>query len=379
MAATAATDDRAFVVVPEPADWLAPLLDVLREAGPVEVFAPWVLPDAVVTLGGRVGFVRRRLGHGLPGARGRGWFTAAELVARALARGKTARTLANRVHIRALADAAAAFHLSRRPAPSLVLAPSLAARRTFSRSRAAGSTCLLIEDLPDFDTLVDGLDRLASGLPEATFLRNHRPRARDHARQRAERWQADVIAVRGRASWHRLGGTASRVLLPRLASSVRHVQGSEIAFAGPPLARAGSTHLPALLGALPERVVRVQPGPVAEPAALLDHPRVRVDRSLDGVGVVLSLGPLESYPSRVAGALERGIPVVGTAASTGLLDRASVSCVDPDDVAGVADAIERALRRDAPVPRAWTPPLTLQQYLIGVRAGHRRLGCAGAG
>lgn len=354
-----------FVVAPEPADWLGPVLEVLQARGSVEVFAPWVLPGAVVRLGRRVGFVRRREGHDLPGARGRGWFTAAELLARAFARGKTARTLANRVHMRALADATAALLLGRREAgpPRLVLAPSLGARRSFARARALGSTCVLVEDMPDLDSLVDGLDRMALAHPRASFLRNHRPRARDHARQRAERWQSDVIAVRGRVAWQRLGDAKERVAIPQEPSRATHRSGLAIAFAGPPLARCGSTQLPALLEALPGRELRVQPGPAAEPSGLLAHPRVRVDRSLDGVGVVLSLSPLESHPSAVTAALERGIPVVGTLASTGLLEPASVRAVEPGDTAATVRAIEAALAGEGPPPRAWLPPRSLLEWL----------------
>lgn len=350
----------ALVVVPEPADWHAPLVETLRGFGPVEVFAPWALPRVLAPLGRRVGFVRRRAATTT--ATGRAWFTAAELLTRALARGRTAATLRNRVHLRALADRATAHHLRRDRSPRLVVAPSLAARRTFAAAHSLGARCLLLEDMPDFDGLVDGLDTLAVHHPHAHFLRNHRPRAQDHARQRAERWQADAIAVRGGVSWHRLGPRTTRVQLPRTRTTAEHTPGPDIAFAGPPLARAGSTALLPLLEALPTCTVRVLPGPRSEPEALLQHPRVRVDASLDGVGVVLSLGPLESHPRAVGEALDRGIPVVGTRASTGLLDPMSVQLVDADDVPSTVAAIERALADGTP-PRPWAPATTLHDWL----------------
>lgn len=362
MVGTAARVD-ALVVAPEPTSWLRPVVDTLQAVGIVRVFAPWALPSAAARLGTSVGFVRRRDARRLPGARWTGWFTAAELAARAHARGKAARTFANRVRMRRLVDALASFDLGRDAAPRLVVAPSFAARRTFAAARRGGATCLLIEDMPDFDGLVDGLDGLAREHPQAHFLRNHRPRANDHARQRAERWQADAVAVRGRAAWHRLGGSKNRVVLPRVPDPREVRRGHEVGFAGPALARAGSTHLPALLDALPERTIRVRPGPCSEPASLANHPRVRVDPSLDGVGVVASLGPLESHPDAVTQALDAGIPVVGTLASTGLLDPSTVGVVDPSDVRSTADAIEAALSGDGAVPRPWTAPLTLRAWL----------------
>lgn len=363
MSDTAAPNPRALIVAPEPTGWLRAVLGALSRWGAVEVFAPWALPAPLVALGRHAGFVRRRDGAALPGARGRGWFTVAELGLRTLARGRAAATFANRVRMRSLADLAAARRLSR-DAPPLVIAPSFAARRTFAAAKRHGSTCLLLEDMPDFDGLVDGLDALARALPEAHFLRNHRPRPRDHARQRAERWQADAIAVRGRIAWGRLGAARPRMLLPRLVSEDigRCVGGDAILFAGPPLARCGSNHLPALLDALKSHTIRVQPGPCSEPSTLLQHPRVHVRRGFAGVGAVLSIGPLESHPAAVAEALDRGVPIVGTLASTGLVDPTSMLEVDPRDGLETARALETALASGAS-PRPWSAPLTLATWL----------------
>ncbi len=355
-----------FVVAPEPSDWLRPMLDVLQRAGPVEVFAPWVLPPSVAALGRGVGFVRRRAGQELPGTRGHGWFTAAELLLRGLARRKTAATLSNRVRIRALVDHAAAFRLARGPAPRLLIAPTLAARRCFAQGRRVGASCLLVEDMPDFDTLVDGLDGLAAALPEAAFLRNHRPRPQAHARQRAERWQADAVGVRGRVAWQRIGHRKTRVQLPRTAFTDQGRRGHDVLFAGPALARCGSVGLPALLNALPEITIRVLPGPCSEPGSLGNHPRIQVHRSpdLDGIGAVLSLSPLESYPAVVARALDAGVPIVGTAASTGLVTPASVLRIDNATPGAIADVLTQALEGQAPLPMPWRAPRSLAQYVV---------------
>lgn len=361
-----ARETRAFVVAPEPNDWLRPVLDALRQAGPVEVFAPWVLPRPLVTLGRRVGFVRRRDGDRLPGARGRGWFTAAELLLRGVARGKTAATLSNRVRMRALVDHAAAFRIARDPTPSLVVAPSLAARRSFAAGRRIGATCLLVEDMPDFDSLVDGLDALATALPQATFLRNHRPGPRAHARQRAERWQADVVGVRGRVAWQRIGGNKTRVQIPRTAFTAVGRRGRDVLFAGPPLARCGSAHLPALLNALEDVTIRVLPGPCSEPPSLQNHPRIQVHRSadLDGIGAVLSLSPLESHPAPVARALDAGVPIVGTTASTGVVTPTSILRVEDPTPCVLTDALRQALSGHPPRPQPWQAPQRLAQYVV---------------
>lgn len=356
----------ALIIAPEPTDWLPPMLDELQALGPVEVFAPWVLPPTLARLGRRVGFVRRRTGEQLPGARGHGWFTAAELLLRGFARGKTAATLSNRVRMRALADHAAGFRVARGPAPRFLVAPSLAARRCFAQGRRAGSTCVLVEDMPDLDSLVDGLDSLAATLPQATFLRNHRPQPQAHARQRAERWQADVIGIRGRVAWSRLGSRKPRVQLPRAVSSRPGLPGRDVLFAGPPLARCGSAELPALLHALPGLTIRVLPGPCSEPASLAQHPRLKVHRGSDltGIGAVLSLSPLESHPVPVARALDAGIPIVGTRASTGLIAPASMVCIDDPTPRALADALATALSAHAPVPQPWLAPQSLAQYVV---------------
>jgi len=365
VAATAAKSSATaiLVIAPEPSEWLGPVLRACGSRAAVRVFAPWALPSSIAALGRRVGFVRRRDGRGLPGARGRVWFTAAELLGRAWARGKTAPTLANRVRMRAVVDRLAALEVARGPAPAVVLAPTLGARHTFAAASKRGAACLLLEDMPDFDQLVDGLDALARAQPQARFLRNHRPAARAHARQRAERWQADAVAVRGHAGWCRIGASKPRVGIPFEAGPLPHHGGDVVCFAGPPLARAGSTMLPALLDAMPELKLRVLPGPCSEPPSLLEHPRVQVGRGLDGACAVLAPGPLESHPASVVDALRRGVPVVGTKASTGQLDPSSVLTAEADDIPAMVSALRRAVRGEAPPPIAWHADTSLAAWI----------------
>ncbi|MEM6293366.1 MAG: hypothetical protein AAGA54_18985 [Myxococcota bacterium] len=350
MVDTGAAERQAFIVAPEPVDWLAPLVAQLEGAYDVEVFAPWALPDRLPRVARRVGFVRRRLGY----AGGRAWFTAAELAARAYARGKAAPTFAARFQLRAMAGYAAAAHLARRRTPAVVIAPSFAARRVFAAT--PDSRHLLLEDQPDLDGLVDGLDALARQHPQAAFLNNHRPRFTDHVAQRAERWQADAIAVRGRVAAARLADRGPVLRLPTTAPTVDADGGDTVLFAGPLLARGGAMHLPALLRAMPALKIRAQRVDVVEPVSLAEHPRVELSSapSLQGVAAVLSLGSLESHPRAVARALAAGLPVVGTKASTGALAQGSATWVDPDDGAALQKALHEALHGRAPKPRAWT-------------------------
>ncbi len=350
MAATVEPDSRAFVVAPEPADWLAPLIEQLESRYAVDVFAPWALPDRLPALARRVGFVRRRLGHG----DGAAWFTAAELAARAYARGRAAPTFAARFRLRALAGNAAAARLTRGPTPDLVVAPSFSARRPFAASAQAQH--LLLEDQPDLDGLVDGLDALARQHPQAAFLNNHRPRFADHVTQRAERWQADAIAVRGRVAAARLGNRRPVLRLCMPTPTVGGTRGDTVLWPGPLLARSGAMHLPALLTAVPTLKIRAQRAGIVEPESLASHPRVELSStpSLEDIGAVLSLGALESHPRAVTLALAAGLPVVGTEASTGALAKGSVSIVDPHDVAGLARALRAALLGNASSPRPWT-------------------------
>lgn len=352
---TADPDPRALIVAPEPVDWLRPVIDALRTVMRVEVFAPWALPQLSRPVPS-IGFIRRRDTTDVPRC-SVGWplrasFVGLELALRAHARGKAARTFAARFRMRALVDRLAAREVRRR-APALLLAPSLAARRTFAAAASHPTRCILIEDLPDLDHLVDGLDELAHAHPNASFLRNHRPRFADHVDQRAERLQAHAIAVRGAVALDRLQAKRC-VALPTAPSTVTPTKrGSTVLLAGPAVARSGTLHLRALLDAMPELTVRIQPAERLEPAWLRNDARVQLDPAISfvDVGAVLSLASLESHPRAVARATHHAIPVVGTVASTGAIEGACH--VDPKDVQSTVAAIRAALRGELPAPRPW--------------------------
>lgn len=164
------------VVAPEPAPWLAPVCVAHPDA---VVFAPWA------RRGPHVGML--------------GW-----IVAQAITRvatfgrgpGADARRAAARLIQRAAVDRLAARWL---PAEArVVIAPTLAARRTFASARALGAETWLVQDLPALRALGHDLDRAARAHPDRPLLRNYRAPAPRIADQEAEWALTDTALVRSR-------------------------------------------------------------------------------------------------------------------------------------------------------------------------------------
>ncbi|MFY0574748.1 hypothetical protein ACN28S_10630 [Cystobacter fuscus] len=189
-----------LVIAPEPAPWLPRLSSLLGEGPPAQVLAPWSLPEGPEQWGAlpsrlRAAWRRRTVPEatphrvwGLPG-----WW-AVEAGLRWSGR-SAAATFSSRFLLREWVARAVAPLL---PAGvEMVIAPSLCARELFAVARRRGARCVLVEDLPSLRQLHADLDEAASHHPEEAFLRNHRARAADVARQEAERVLADEIWVRG--------------------------------------------------------------------------------------------------------------------------------------------------------------------------------------
>ena len=314
-----------WVLVPEPAPWLAQLPMLLGGAQDVHVVAPWALPRApwlpvrlrrawaqrtpAVPTGVRV--------WGLPGWMG------VELAVRLSARSAAATFRARFALRRRVGQAAALLPW----ASNTVLAPSLAAREVFARARARGARCVLVEDLPSLRELHADLDAAAAMHPEEDFLRNHRASAADVARQEAERVLADEVWVRSPLARARLleaGHAPTSVhLLPQASVPPPCASApppSRVALlAGPALARSGMREALAALDALPGWRLRLRPVDVT-PQDVLRHPRVQVATSrqaLDGVAVVLAPAWCESHPEELLHAVGRGIPIIATDRATG--------------------------------------------------------------
>jgi hypothetical protein len=242
-----------------------------------------------------------------------------------------------------------------------VVAPSLAARELFARARALGARCVLVEDLPLLRALHDDLDRAAALHPAADFLRNHRARAADVARQEAERVLADEVWVRGAWAAGRLqaaGVPGERLRTwpapapdpappPRLPP-----RGRVLLLAGNAAARSGALEALALLEARPAWSLWARGGEGAEPA-LLRHPRVRrvgreAQRSLAGVDVVLAPALCETYPEEVERAVRLGLPVLATDRAAGAHGPDACTRVPWGDAGALAAALDALTALPAP-------------------------------
>ncbi len=367
------------VVAPEPAAWLSPLLARLER--PVEVFAPWAAPGWALRVpgervGGRVG---ERIGDALArrggpegAARVPGWIaveaaTAGWIAAAPDAGAREARRIAARLGAREVADRLAAAWLP--GGTTVVIAPTLAARRTFAAARARGAATWLVQDLPGLRDLAADLDRAARAHPGWPLLRNYRAPWRQVARQEAEWALADRAFVRSAHAAARLpvpgceplpgapplcgapldGAPLDGAPPDRSPSAGAPLDGAfpcaplrepdprgrplHVLLAGPPAARAGAWEAAeacARVGAI--LFVRAGTGP--EAAALAAHPAVR-PAGADPIDLVVAPAWVECDPPEVAAAR---VPVVATARAAGWARHVPV---EPGDVAGLAAAIRR--------------------------------------
>ncbi|OJH39654.1 hypothetical protein [Cystobacter ferrugineus] len=345
-----------LVIAPEPAPWLPRLSSLLEEGPPAQVLAPWSLPEGPERWDAlpsrlRAAWRRRTVPEagnhrvwGLPGwwaveagMRWSGRTAAATFSSRFLLREWVARTVAPLLPARV----------------ETVVAPSLCAREIFAVARRRGARCVLVEDVPSLRQLHADLDDAASHHPEEAFLRNHRARAADVARQEAERVLADEIWVRGEFLREHLvaGGCARerlrelRVLTESAPPSPQAPKGAErvALLAGPALARSGLREALAVLDARPQWRLWVRP---TEGTNLreLGHPRLtqvtaHVQRGLHGVDAVLALSWCESYPAELALAAARGIPIIATDRASGFLSCHGVPRGDVPAVLSRLDAL----------------------------------------
>lgn len=311
------------------------------------------------------------------------WFPLLELASRLYTRNHIDRGIATRLATRRAVDRAVAFGLQKRGsgARATVVAPTLCARRTFAAAHRIGMACVLLEDLPDLRSLATTLDDWATLFPDCPLLRNHRARRGSLVDQCAERELADTIVVRGGHAWNRLCGRFGA----RLCGAARVVgdtckrpaiRSDTVLVAGPAIGRSGTAMLADLAERSPHLSFAVQAGRHLEPTRLFEHPRIRAatkaERHLDGVGVVASLSGVECNPSELLTAVQRGVPVVGTGASTGQLEVASTYPTTPLDVGAISAALAEATKPDARAPRPWKAPRSIIEALGGPSLQQRR-------
>jgi len=317
-----------WILCPEPAAWLSPLLDAHPTA---RVFAPWALPVAPPRR--LLGRLRRPwAARHIPLPARTLWipgWQAAEAIQRRWEGGDVARRFRMLRARRHALDRLAAACI---PEGRDIIAPTLAA--TVLRGRASHLTVVL--DLPLLSLLHRDLDAAAAALPRSTFLNNYRAPHDAVMDQERELHAADAVLVRAPYTQAQLGGRAALLSPPPSPAPRRPLPSAPLLqLAGAATARNGTHAALALLERWPSARLRVRPTEGTEPTSLLDHPRVQTDGTPDAV---LALSWCASAPPEVRAALADGIPVVAT-------DRAALpgvaAIVSPGDV----DAIESALRR----------------------------------
>lgn len=361
---TTPTAPVSVVIAAAPGSLLVPLVDDCRALGPTELWAPLAAPPWLTRAPGALGrFAARRL---VPPERG-SVRTMPPLLAldgalRAWAGDATDRGYLAELARRAAVDAWAATEIRRRR-PRVVVASSLAARRSFAAARAIGARTVLVLDFPLLRALHRDLDRAAAVWPERRFLRRFRAPAWAIARQEAERVLADLVIVRGayahalcladgipearlaRLPERRAPSSATAppsTAAPRSATGRLRLAGLAAARHGVDTALAASRMLGMTL------VVRLGDG--SEPGDLASQPGVATD---DGpVDAILCPAICESYPPELR---TQSIPVIASPFASG-----DGRGPDPYDSRAFAQAIAAALTT---VPRALPQIASLQSRL----------------
>ena len=306
-----------------------------REVATTELWAPLATPAWLARVPGPVGrYAQRRR---VPDAISAPSLLAVDAGLRAWARGRTDRRYQADFALRAAIDAWAAREVRRRR-PRIVIAPSLAARRTFAAARAIGAATVLALDVPLLRALHRDLDRAAAVWPERGYLRRFRAPSWAIARQDAERVLADLVLVRGAyahalcladgvpaARLARLPAPPPRACSPPLAPTGR------IRLAGLAAARHGIDTALAAARALGRTLV-VRVGEGTEPADLARRAGVAID---DGpVDAIVCPAICETYAAEIQ---TIGIPVIASPMAS-----PDGGGPDPYDARAFAEAIEHA-------------------------------------
>ncbi len=363
------------VVAPEPASWPARLAALDPD---VRIFAPWAIPDLAPLrlLAHRIPFLRRRLTHDavdpVPG------WPLAELALSAWIGERADRRLRGLFLRRAAVDRLAAARIRRARDLRAVIAPSGAAERTFAAAARAGARCILLEDLPALRQLQEDLDQAAARHPDCRFLRRFRAGSAVLAVQEVEWAMADRVLVRGafaRATRAAAGVAAARIIdwpdpLPAVRPR-RSAPPTRALLAGLAAARHGTCEVLALVDSRPDLELAVRAGEGLEPAALLDHPRIRRATprelaALDGIGLVLAPSWCESYPDEVALAVSHGVPVTGTLRAAGFADLGA-GAHQPGDGRALAAAVDLTLAfpaHHAAAAASWRARLVLAEMQL---------------
>lgn len=335
------------VVAASPGRALAPLVTSCHEVGGTELWTPLATPSWLARAPGALGRFAARRGAGELAAPS---LLAVDAALRAWARDRTDRRYRAEFLLRTAIDAWAARAVLRRK-PHIVVACSLAARRTFAAARSIGATCVLVLDVPLLRALHRDLDHAASIWPERSFLRRFRAPSWAIARQEAERVLADLVLVRGAyARSLCLADGITRVAMlpappaPDVAAPVART--GRIRLAGLAAARHGIDTALAAARSLGLTLV-VRQGEGTEPADLARLPGVALD---DGpVDAIICPAICETYAPELRAST---IPVIAS-------PMASIDGLGPDpySASAFAAAVTAASPREPIAAPALAPVL----------------------
>lgn len=342
-----------LVVAPEPALWLAPLLQQLGRS--VCVVAPWAIDPRVPLCG----VLRQRLARRRPPAVDRLPFAPGWIVLEHLAR-RIRGPISAKLELRRLLDRLVALRLQRMGSRfSAVYAPSLAALRTFAAARPRGIETVLIDDLAGLRTLHTDLDAAARALPQSAFLRNYRAPARLVVCQEQE-WVLASHALTGshrsRRRLARAGLAASKIepipMPPATPMFTHDPSARAVLLAGNAASRYGLEVALEALSPLGDVELFVRPGEGAHPPSLR-NPIVRQVGPGDEVAIAAVVAPswVECAPPEVAAAARESVPIVATPQALGwLVPGRRVVEVRVGDAVGLRAAVARLLARSPECP-----------------------------
>jgi len=319
---------------------LDPLVATCREVAATELWSPLAAPPWLARAPGSLGrFAQRRTAGDLSSP----FVLAIDGALRGWARSETDRRYRVDFMLRVAIDAWAAREVHRRK-PRVVIASSLAARRTFAAARAIGATCVLVLDVPLLRALHRDLDRAAAVWPERRFLRRFRAPSWAIARQEAERVLADLVLVRGAyarslclADGIPAGRIAALPAPPAPSLTPPSAPTGRIRLAGLAAARHGVDTALAAARSLGLTLV-VRTGEGTEPAELASLPGVSTS---DGaVDAILCPAICETYAPELRAVT---LPVIASPMAS-----ADGHGPDPYDATAFATAIDAALRGTVP-------------------------------
>ena len=327
------------IVAPAPGPLLEPLRALCK--APTELWTPLAAPAWLQRMPGPIGEFARRRGTGDRAAPA---LLGIDATLRAWAGTQTDRRYLAEFARRVAIDHWAAREVER-TRPRVVIAGSLAARRTFAAARSVGATCVLVLDVPLLRALHRDLDRAAAVWPSRSFLRRFRAPSWAIARQEAERVLADLILVRG--AYARSLCLADGIPEARLAMLpappppviTPGTRTRRIRLAGLAAARHGiDTAVAAARAVGATLVVRIGEG--TEPANLAMLPGIATDAA--PVDAIICPAVCETYPPELRAI---GIPIIAS-------PMASVDGRGPDpfDASAFAAAITGAHAATASPP-----------------------------